>query len=151
MFRPLAVADASSLAALLATQRSDYLRGFHPFAFDTATIAGLATSARADRYWLIDVDGAPAGLVMLRGFDAGYARPSFGLVVAEDFAGSGIGARALAFALDWCRANAVAEVLLKVAEDNAAALALYRRAGFVPAGRCDTTGHLIYILGLGEA
>ncbi|MBI5162523.1 MAG: GNAT family N-acetyltransferase [Magnetospirillum sp.] len=147
-FRPLAIADAPALAALLAAHLPAYMRGFFPFAFDARIIAALLAEAHADRYWAIEVEDTVAGLVMLRGFDSGYARPSFGVAVAEAHAGAGLGRAALNHALDWCRRNGVAEVMLKVADDNAPALRLYQQAGFRPGERCPQTGQRIFTLSL---
>lgn len=149
LFRPLSDSDAPGLAALLLSQRADYMKDFFPFRFDAETIEGILRRAHEDRFWGIEVDGALAGLCMLRGFDEGYSRPSFGLMVAEDCAGRGLGSRALQHALAWCRQRGVSEVMLKVAADNSAALAIYRRAGFVPVERCDNSGHWIHVLSLG--
>lgn len=47
---------------------------------------------------------------------------------------TGIGGRLLDAAVETARAGGAAALLLEVADDNAAALALYRRRGFVRAG-----------------
>ncbi len=67
---------------------------------------------------------------MLRGFDEGYERPSFGVFVAERFAGRGLARRALEESVKWCGQNGVAEMMLKVYRENTAALRIYEEAGF---------------------
>lgn len=148
-FPALAPGDAAGLAVLLRAQRADYMRGFFPFTFDEPTIRGLLERAVKDRYWGIMADGRLAGFFMLRGMDEGYAMPSFGVAVGESCAGRGLATRALARAIGWCRTNGVARLMLKVAEDNAAALAVYRRAGFTFGERDQKTRHLIGTLELG--
>lgn len=60
---------------------------------------------------------------------------TFGMAVAADRRGRGIGAALLAEALAWARSQQVAKIEISVYPDNRAALALYRRFGFVEEGR----------------
>lgn len=60
---------------------------------------------------------------------------TFGMAVAEDRRGRGIGAALLAGALRWARSVGVEKVELSVFPENRAALILYRRFGFVEEGR----------------
>jgi RimJ/RimL family protein N-acetyltransferase len=140
--------DACRLAAMLKVQRAEYMKDFIPFSFDAETILSMLSSATQDQYWLIEVNDEVAGFIMLRGLDAGFDRPSLGVVIAERFAGKGVATSAVDWALNWCRSNDVREVMLKVAESNAPALRIYRRAGFVALGRCPDTGHIIHSLEL---
>lgn len=86
---------------------------------------------------------ACAGAEEIVGFAAFSAITSIGtgectlenMTVAESWRRRGIGARLLSAGLLWCRAHAARIVLLEVRETNAAALALYGRAGFSVVGR----------------
>lgn len=60
---------------------------------------------------------------------------TFGMAVAADRRGRGIGAALLSEALAWARSQRVAKIEISVYPDNRAALALYRRFGFVEEGR----------------
>ena len=142
---PLRTADAPALARLIGRQRPDYMRAFFPFAFDAEALRARLGAAERDRYWALRRQGELAGFFMLRGFDEGYDRPSFGVFVAEAHAGRGLATLALAHALTWCREAGVGEVMLKVDPAHAAAVEVYRRAGFVAAGRCADTGHDILV------
>ena len=139
--------DAARLAELLSTQRRDYMKEFVPFAFETDTIAALLESAGPDRYWGIETEGGLVGLVMLRGLRE-YPRPSFGLTIAEPYAGRGIGTASLDFALQWCRNHGIGEVMLKVADGNVTARRMYEKRGFCFEAVCKDTGHLIHSLKL---
>lgn len=143
--RPLLADDAGSLAALLAAEPADYVAHFHPFAFDAAAIRDRIAAASRDRYWALLAADQMAGFFMLRGFDAGYTRPAFGVYVASRHAGHGLARLALQFALAWCRLNAVASVMLKVHSENAAARRVYIEAGFKSDGICPNTGHEIFV------
>jgi RimJ/RimL family protein N-acetyltransferase len=137
---PLTAQDASALAALLGRQRKEYVTSFHPFAFDAVTIGRILADCRADRFWGLRMDGELAGFFMLRGFDEGYARPSFGVLVSEESAGRGLARLAIGHALQWCAENGVECVMLKVDPANGRALRIYQDAGFEFAGRCPRTG-----------
>lgn len=139
--RPLHACDAPALAKLLAAQRADYIAHFSPFEFDERTVAEVLSTARRDRFWALCTDGEIAGFFMLRGFDAGYARPSYGVFVAEHAAGRGLARESLRFALEWCAENGVESVLLKVARENQRARGIYIAAGFEFVGICPATGH----------
>ena len=140
-FPPLTAADAPALAGLLAGERKEYLAHFHPFSFDAATLAAILGAAREDRYWAIHTNGTLAGFCMLRGWDEGYSRPSFGVLVAEAFAGRGLAREALAFCTEHCRARAVETLMLTVHPENLRARRAYEAAGFVRTGTNPKTGH----------
>lgn len=117
---------------------------FSPFAFDEHTVRRQLEHAVRDRYWAFHVGGQLAGFFMLRGFDAGYERPSFGVFVAEKYRGHGLATAALAYAKRWCKEHNVHRIMLKVAASNRAARSIYEKAGFVSVGPCPDTGHLIH-------
>lgn len=80
--------------------------------------------------------GEPVGVVTLKGIDRAQRRAEIAIFVGPDRHGEGLGRAALEAAL----AVAFQEFLLRklhlhARADNAAALALYRRAGFVEEGR----------------
>lgn len=60
---------------------------------------------------------------------------SFGMLVARDFRGRGIGTALVSALLDWAATTDAHKVRLEVWPHNTAALALYRGAGFVEEGR----------------
>ena len=60
---------------------------------------------------------------------------SLGIAVAADRRGMGIGTALLTEAMRWAREAGVEKVILSVYPHNSAALALYRRFGFVEEGR----------------
>lgn len=144
--RRLEPADALPLQQLFAAQSDAYLAHFHPFAFTVEAITDVIEKAEQDRIWAIESDGELAGLFMLRGFDAGFQRPAFGVFVAEAYAGRGLAKRALAYSVDWCRDHEVERLMLKVHPDNHRARAAYLAFGFSSIGFCDRTGHEMFEL-----
>jgi len=133
-FIPLEAADAAEVSAMLRAARAEYAAHFHPFAFDEGSVRSALERARRDQYWGVQVGGELAGIVMLRGFDDGYAVPAFGVFVAEEFAGRGLGRRALEEATRWCEAKEVTEIMLTVHPENTRAARVYEQAGFVATG-----------------
>ena len=75
-----------------------------------------------------------AGGVLLGRAVAGEAE-LLTLAVAPDRQRSGIGGRLVAAFLAEARARGAVQAFLEVAADNAAAIGLYRRAGFAEVGR----------------
>lgn len=64
---------------------------------------------------------------------------SLGMAVAPEWRGRGVGSALMEGAIEWARAHGVEKVALSVYPDNARALALYAKFGFVEEGRL--TGH----------
>ena len=60
---------------------------------------------------------------------------TLGIAVAAGFRGKGVGSSLLAEAIRWARAVDVEKIVLSVYPHNTAAIALYRRFGFVDEGR----------------
>lgn len=64
-----------------------------------------------------------------------YGVADLGMMVAADWRGRGVGSALLAAAVDWARRAGAHKVALQVWPHNEAALALYRKFGFVEEGR----------------
>jgi putative acetyltransferase len=60
---------------------------------------------------------------------------TLGIAVAVDVRGRGIGTALMAEAIRWARSVGVEKIVLSVYPGNAAAIALYRRFGFIEEGR----------------
>ena len=58
-----------------------------------------------------------------------------GMMVAADWRGRGVGSALVAAAIDWARQRGLHKLSLSVFPHNAAAIALYRKFGFVEEGR----------------
>ena len=139
---PLDVPTARQLEARLQAEALAYRRYFT--AFDRpGCLTEQVAAARSDGFWALLVDGVPAGFYCMRGLDAGYRRPSFGIYVLSENAGRGLGRMALTAALDWSRARGIDTVMLKCDPANAAAWHLYHQAGFRPIGRCTDSGQSV--------
>lgn len=137
--------DATELSEMFISQSAGYGKFFTPFnSYDKDYLAGIIGEAKRDRYWGMRLGEKLVGFFMLRGFDAGYERPSFGVYVSETFAKNGLGKQALQYALNWCRLNKISSVMLKVHPDNRHAVGIYEGAGFDLLEVSPETGNNIF-------
>lgn len=129
--RPKGERDVAAAVALVAevAQEGRWIATEWPFDLDARTRATRdALLMRRIVGWVADEDGVCIGELTVFAIEA--AEPELGMVVAAAHRGRGIGRALLASALGWARANGKAALVLRVFPDNAAALALYRSAGF---------------------
>ena len=66
---------------------------------------------------------------------AGYGVADFGMMVAADARGRGVGSALLHAAIEWARGHGAHKVALQVWPHNEGAIALYRKFGFEEEGR----------------
>ena len=97
-------------------------------------IQGLLADPASGGIWLIRVNGANAGYLVLT---VGYSLEFYGrfglldeLYIAEPWRGQGLGSSALAFAEEQCRSRGLKALRLEVFRDIVRAQELYRRSGF---------------------
>ena len=118
-----------------------------PLAFVFAAVAeerdGIATEPPVDvearaASWTIEetivaeADGAIVGSVHVERSRFGFGE--IGMAVAREWRGRGVGSALLAAAIEWSREQGLHKLSLGVWPHNAAAIALYRKFGFVDEG-----------------
>jgi ribosomal-protein-alanine N-acetyltransferase len=106
-------------------------RHFHPFPLTPRSAETIACASHRDRYYVASQVDRVVGFSMLRGWDEGYAIPSFGILIDHRFHRRGIGRQLLEYTLDEARKLASSRVRLSVYASNHAALHLYESEGFV--------------------
>ena len=84
-----------------------------------------------DRAWVAEVDGQIVGMISLHG----SGRLDLGMFVASAHRGKGIGRALMDAAIAHARSSGAFKISLEVWPHNAAAIALYRKYGFVEEGR----------------
>ena len=132
------------LSQLLNQSARDYSKYFIPFDFDLNSVRSNMENARDDVFFGIFVDRRIVGFHMLRGWDAGFEIPSYGVFIAADYSGLGLGKLSLQHAISFCRINKVKKMMLKVHPENLLAKRLYEASGFVNQGIDKNNNHLIY-------
>ena len=147
--RRLTPEDANAFSHLLTSASKDYRGQFFPFNDEsTDAIEKILLSVEKDIYQGIFDEEHLLGFYMLRGWDQGYQRPSFGILIAESHSGFGLGKLALTMSIVECRLREVKSIMLKVAGENSRAKGLYELFGFRVEGTCENTGHLMMNLDL---
>jgi GNAT superfamily N-acetyltransferase len=136
--RPAGPGDVPRLVSLMAEFYGE--AGF-PLPADAAarTFAALLDDPRLGRVWLLEADGEPAGYAVLTvsfSMEFGGLRGFVDdLFVRASFRGRGLAASALAEIRRTAESLDVRALLVETDADNGVAGRVYRRAGFVDAGR----------------
>lgn len=145
--RPLQTADAAALSAMLHAQPPRYARFFYAFGFDKSDIAKILAARTRDIYSGIFWEDELAGFFMLRGWDAGYEVPAFGVLIDVKHRGRGLMQLALDIAKLISRMRGAPRLMAKIHPDNVSARGA-RRLGLIQTGVEAETGNLIYHLDL---
>ena len=98
--------------------------------------AFLAAHAENFPMYVAKVDGRIVGDIGLQGStrERMKHRMSFGISVAKECWGQGVGSALLQTAIDFARSVGIAVISLEVRSDNARAIALYKKFGFQKIG-----------------
>lgn len=145
--RPLEASDARSAAAFLEAQPGEYARFFYAFAADEMQLAAIFDRAERDVYAGVFWRGGLLGIFMLRGWDAGYEIPSFGVFIDEKHKGGALMRLTLDAAKNICRLAGAKKLMAKIHPDNVSPRGA-RRLGFYEIGREETSGNVIYHMDL---
>ena len=130
-FRRVGPELAAALGAFFAALRaSGDERFFHPHPLTAEHALALAAHSGRDLYYAAVVGGRVAAYGMLRGWDAGYAVPSLGIAIHPDARGRGLARPFMHFLHAAARLRGAPRVRLKVYEENARAVDLYRALGY---------------------
>jgi RimJ/RimL family protein N-acetyltransferase len=130
--RPAAAADAQAMAecfAAVAAERSG-IATEPPIDIDerAAQFARTATGS------LVAVaDGQIVGMIQVEASRHGFGE--IGMLVDRGWRGRGIGLALVQAAIRWARGQGLHKLCLEVFAQNTAAIALYRKSGFVEEGR----------------
>jgi RimJ/RimL family protein N-acetyltransferase len=92
-----------------------------------------AANGQLDGTLVAVVAGEVVGELRVEQTSFGYGE--IGMMVAADWRGRGVGTALVAAAIDWARTRGLHKLTLSVFPHNDAAIALYRRFGFVEEGR----------------
>jgi len=128
--RPAEDGDRRSLAELMAAvaEERDGIATEPPI-----DVAELAAIWKLDGTLVALAEGVIVGEVRVDPSWMGYGE--LGMMVAAGWRGRGVGSALVAAAIEWARARGLHKLALSVFPDNQAAIALYRKFGFVVEGR----------------
>lgn len=134
--RPIIAADVDSFVAAYESVSAEGIWIGGELPLSEGKLASLRRSAvdqPDDQLSLVAVDDGTVvgwGVVHL----APYGRAEIGMALVDGYRGQGLGRRLLDGVIDWARSRGAHKIDLEVWPHNAAAIALYERAGFVREG-----------------
>jgi ribosomal protein S18 acetylase RimI-like enzyme len=99
----------------------------------TARFTALVES-ETDTLLVAEADGVVIGDLGIQGGTTSHPA-AFGMSVAPEWRGRGVGSALLVAAIEWTRAAGIHKLWLEVFAHNEGGLALYRKHGFVEEGR----------------
>jgi ribosomal protein S18 acetylase RimI-like enzyme len=111
---------------------------FDPFPLTAQTAQRIANRRGVDRYFGAERGQDLLGMTMLRGWDEGFAVPSFGILIDREQRGRGLGAAMTETTIEEARRLGASAVRLSVYTANETALGLYQRLGFIETERAST-------------
>ncbi len=143
--RTLEATDAAAVFAFARSQSPEYLRFFYAFDSDESAIAEMLSASEMDVYSGVFWQANLAGVFMLRGWDAGYEVPSFGVLIAQEYRGGAFMRLTLDAAKLICRLSGTKRLMAKIHPENVSPRGA-RRLGFHQTGVEESTGNIIYHL-----
>jgi RimJ/RimL family protein N-acetyltransferase len=96
-------------------------------------VEARAASWKLDGDFVAEADGEIVGEIHVA--DSGHGYGEIGMMVASDWRGRGVGTVLMQQAIAWARGQGLHKLALEVFPHNEAAIALYRKLGFVEEAR----------------
>ncbi len=140
--RQLESSDVAALAEFMRSQSPEYLLFFYAFGADESSLAEILAEDKLDVYSGVFWQNKLIGVFMLRGWDAGYEIPSFGVLIAEQHRGKAVLNLTVEAAKLICKLSGVNRFMVKYHPNNTA-LKNVPRMGFYQTGVEDSTGNII--------
>lgn len=103
---------------------------FHPFPLTSRTAYEIACKRHQDRFYVAISDNKILGFCMLRGWEEGFQKPSFGVMIDYRYQGLGLGRRMTLFAIEEAKKLGCRKIILSVYSSNFRAVDLYESLGF---------------------
>jgi len=142
LYRQMSDLDAEAIGLGLEKESLSYLKYFTAYK-NRIELRNDISRAKQDLFFTVFHESSICGCFFLRGFDAGFKVPSFGVYVISNYSRKGVASFALGCAKKVLQSNHCDKLMLKVSVDNIHAKKLYIRAGFQIDGCCPDTGNLI--------
>jgi RimJ/RimL family protein N-acetyltransferase len=130
--RPAQPGDARAMAELFAAVAEERTGIATEPPVDISERAALFARS-ADSSIVAVADGQLIGMIHIEVSRHGFAE--LGMLVDRGWRGRGAGAALVAAAIDWARGHGLHKLSLEVFAHNEAAIALYRKCGFIEEGR----------------
>jgi RimJ/RimL family protein N-acetyltransferase len=141
--KKLSMRDIPELLDLWNNDPIGYNQYFIPFEINYEKLKSILENAVKDVFMAVVAKGRIAGFFMLRGLDAGYEIPSYGVWISAKYANKGLAKLTLHYSISLCKIAGIKKIMLKVHPDNKIALKMYKNFGFVEAGVDDKNKNII--------
>lgn len=145
--RPLDARDAAAISVFMRSQPPEYLRFFYAFGSDESAVAEILSAKKADVYSGVFWRENLVGIFFLRGWDAGFEIPSFGVLIDDKFRGGAFLRLTLDTAKLISRLSGAKKLMAKIHPDNVSPRGA-SRLGLRQTGVEEKTGNIIYHLEL---
>ena len=143
--RQLETTDAAIVADFMNSQSPEYLRFFYAFGSDESAIFEMLSAAEKDVFTGVFWQNDLVGVFFLRGWDAGYEIPSFGVLIGEKHRGRTLLQLTVDAGKVICKLSGINQYMVKIHPDNVP-LANVGRMGFYQTGVEESTGNVIFHL-----
>jgi RimJ/RimL family protein N-acetyltransferase len=130
--RPATVDDARAMAELFAAVAEERTGIASEPPVDVEARTAQFTDSITESIVAV-ADGQVVGMIHTTVSRHGFGE--FGMLVDREWRGSGVGSALLQATIDWARDQGLHKLCLEVFAHNTAAIALYRKCGFVEEGR----------------
>jgi len=134
--------EIRELTHLLIDSDKEYNLFFHPFEF--SDLLSIFKNKKKDLFFILILKKKIIGFFMLRGFDAGYEIPSFGVWIDQNYTSKELGKLALQFSISVLKLLSIKQIMLKVHPQNVRAKALYEKIGFKFSHIDQKNNNLVY-------
>jgi hypothetical protein len=145
VIRSLEPKDADIISAFMKSQSPEYLNFFYAFGSDESEITEMLSAAKLDAFYGVFWQEKMVGIFMLRGWDAGFEIPSFGVLIDEKHRGYSFLSLTVDAAKLICRLSGIRQYMVKIHPDNVP-LKNVHRMGFYTTGVEESTGNVTFHL-----
>jgi ribosomal protein S18 acetylase RimI-like enzyme len=116
---------------------------FAPHQTDSEALKRITSISGRDLYYLLLVDQKIMGYGLLRGWDEGYKIPSLGIAIHPSARGAGLGCLLMNFLHALAAQRSAQKIRLRVSSNNAKAIHLYQKLGYVFEEKVEPPNYLV--------
>lgn len=147
LIRPLEPKDAELIVDFMQARPPEHIRYFYAFGADKSAIAEILSASESDVYSGIFWQDELIGIFMLRGWDAGYEIPSYGVLINENHRGKSLFELTIDAAKLICKLSGAKQLMVKMHSDRISPKGA-KRLGLYKVNVEESTGNVVYHLDL---
>lgn len=143
LIRPLEPKDADLIVDFMQARPPEHIRYFYAFGADKSAIAEILSKSELDVYLGIFWQNELIGIFMLRGWDAGYDIPSYGVLINEKYRGKYLFDLTIDAAKLICKLSGAKQLMVKMHSDRISPRGA-KRLGLYKVADEESTGNIVY-------